>query len=51
LLLLAALPDPKRLAKSYEVAVKKEINDPKTITPIVQLSLYYNTFSAIIHPD
>ena len=51
LLLLAALPDPKRLAKSYEVVEKKKINNPKIITPIAKLSLYYYTFSVIIHPD
>ena len=33
------------------MAEKKEINNPKTITPIAKLSLYYNTFSFIIHPD
>ena len=41
----------KIVLNDLKVAEKKEINNPKTITPIAKLSLYYNTFSFIIHPD
>ena len=33
------------------MAEKKEINNPKTLTPVAKLSLYYITFIDIIHPD